>query len=510
MVTENVLQQPSQTFRGRSTDRQKQTPSGVTNVNSSKAPKPKNKESAEEVQPSPRTRHNSKILQNEEENSKRKAVKDKIKTTVVKMKETQTTKNITAKDKKTEEIASSEVSNSPGGRRSSRKRKINPDVEAFLKGRTLQFETEENEEQQETIDEVTHGMEKKTTVLQSPKRLKRKSRNQSDSNCEFEEVPKAPKRPKGQPVKIISGAAYKKSYENDRERYKKSDVTQIPAKMADSVSKMTNDHQPPESVDVGKPSNTDPLHPPHASKQHNKLDSSSKHEEAPSTPKNDTDEKSKEERKEVPTLREKKSAHTQDIINEISDTNEEKANVKSETGKSESKEKLHDKEGEIPVSRMEEILDSEPVTCSSKSQSNNNSDADNPKFNVVFDEESGNYQLTMSIDSKPSAKLKVEKPAEKAVQESEVGNLSEADEKLRDDSRTVHTCPVCRKQFLALQKFHKHIVGTNCTNVMLQTIVTTPEDIRPLIEKAGKVTDSNQCPNCEKSLYCIEVSLVRL
>ena len=126
MVTENVLQQPSQTFRGRSTDRQKQTPSGVTNVNSSKAPKPKNKESAEEVQPSPRTRHNSKILQNEEENSKRKAVKDKIKTTVVKMKETQTTKNITAKDKKTEEIASSEVSNSPGGRRSSRKRKIKP------------------------------------------------------------------------------------------------------------------------------------------------------------------------------------------------------------------------------------------------------------------------------------------------------------------------------------------------------------------------------------------------
>ena len=508
MVTENGLQQPSQTFRGRSTNRQKQTPSGVTNVNSSKAPKPKNKESAEEVQPSSRTRHNSKIIQNEE-NTKRKSVKDNIKATVVKMKETQTTKNSTGKDKKTEEIASSEVSNSPGGRRSSRKRKINPDVEVFLKGRTLQFETEENEEQA-TIDEVTLDVEKKTTVLKSPKRLKRKSRNQSDSDCEFEEVPKAPKRPKGQPVKIISGAAYKKSSENDRERLKISDVTQIPTKMVDSVSKMTNDHQQPESVGVEKPSNADPLHPLHASK-HNKLDSSSKHEEAPSTPKNDTDEKSKEgvQRKEVLTLREKKTAHAQDIINEISDTNEEKtdANVKSETGKTESKEKLHEKEGEIPVSRIEEIIDSEPVTYS---QSNNKSDADNPKFNVVFDEESGNYQLTMSIDSKPSAKLKVEKPAEKVVQESEVGNLSDADEKLRDDSRTVHTCPVCRKQFLALQKFHKHIVGTNCTNVMLQSIVTTPEDIRPLIEKAGKVTDSNQCPNCEKSLYCIEVSLVRL
>ena len=508
-MTESVPRQPSQTVQDRSTNEQKQTPNGITNMKSSKTHKPKHKATAKEVQSSPRTRHNSKILQTEEVNSNGKTLKDKIKETVVKMKGTETLKSIAGKDKKTEEIASSEVSNNPGGRRSSRKRKINPNVEAFLKGRTLQFETEENE-QQEIVDEVTPDVENETTEVRSPKRLKSKSKHQSDPGPELEEVPKTPKRPKGEPVKIVSETAYRKSSGNDGQ----IDATTVLAKVADSVSKVTNDQQLTESDDVDKNKNVELLHSFHTSQQHDESNSTSKHEESQSTALNDTDEKSEEgvQRVKFPTLRDKKAALSQDNTNETSDTNEENtdSNVKSETEITVSKEKIHDKGGEIQVPGIEEIINSEPYACSGKLQSDSSSDADNPKFNVVFDEESGHYQLTMSIDSKPSAKVQVEKATEKVVQESEVGDLSEADEKLRDDSRAVHTCPVCRKQFLALPKFNKHIVGTNCTNVMLQGVVAAPEDIRPLIEKAGKITDSNQCPNCEKRLYCIEVSLTQL
>ena len=293
-----------------------------------------------------------------------------------------------------------------------------------------------------------------------------------------------------------------------------SDATTVLEKVADSVSKATNDQQRAGSTDVEKNKNAEILRSLPTSQQHDELDSTSKYEESGSTNLTDTDEKSKEgvQRVKFPTFRDKKAAPPQDITNETSSTNEENtdSNVTSETETTVSKETIRDKESEIQVSRIEDIFNSEPFAYFSKSQSDSSSDADNPKFNVVFDEESGNYQLTMSIDSKPSAKLEVEKTAEKVVQESEVGDLSEADEKLRDDSRAVHTCPVCRKQFLALPKFHKHIVGTNCTNVMLQGVVAAPEDIRPLIEKAGKITDSNQCPNCEKRLYCIEVSVVQL
>ena len=207
-MTQNV-QQPSQTVRGRLINGQKETPNRITNAKSSKTHKPKNKASAEEVQSCPRTRHNSKILQTKEENSNGKTLKDKIKETVVEMKETKTPKSISGKGRKTEDIASSEASNNPGGRRSSRKRKINPDVEAFLKGRTLQFETEENE-QQETVDEVTPDVGNETTEVGSPKRLKSKSRHQSDPDCELKEVPRTPKRPKGEPVKIVSVAVYRK------------------------------------------------------------------------------------------------------------------------------------------------------------------------------------------------------------------------------------------------------------------------------------------------------------
>ena len=505
-MTESVQQPPSGSIRGKLTNSQKQTPSEVTKVKSSKVHSPKNKASAGEVQPSPRTRRNSKILQSEV--GIPKAIKDIIKATVVKIKETETPKSIVKKGRNTEEIASPEVSNSPGGRRSSRKRKINPDVEAFLKGRTLQFEVEENDEQQEITDEVIPDVEKETTEIKSSKRLKRKSRNQSDSNYEVEEVSETPKRPKGEPVNIVNGAACRKSSENDREINKMSDVTPILAKLTDGVSKESGDQQPTEGVDVGKIRNTDTLRSLQES-QYPQLDSSSKHEESQCTDKNDPDNSSKEggvQRKEFSTLRDKKATHAQYINNENSDTCEENtdSNVKSETKKTASK--IHVKESEIPDSRIEEILNSEP----SKSPSDSNSDADNPKFNVVFDEESGNYQLTMSIDSKLSAKAKAPMAAEKVIQASEVGDLSEADEKLRDDSRAVYTCPVCRKQFLALSKFNKHVVGTNCTNVMLQGVVAAPENIRPLIEKAGKVTVSNQCPSCEKKLYCIEVSLVRL
>ncbi len=127
-------------------------------------------------------------------------------------------------------------------------------------------------------------------------------------------------------------------------------------------------------------------------------------------------------------------------------------------------------------------------------------------FKVVFDEQSDSYHLTMSSDSIDTPQNQ-DRLSEETAPKTMIAALNDdKDQRLRNDSRTVFVCPVCKKAFVSQTKFTKHVVGTSCTNIMLQEEVEIPEELSLLLEKAKHVGDSKQCPACERQLCSVEVT----
>ena len=395
------------------------------------------------------------------------------------IKEQVTPKRKTQQEHDDEGMAITEVNLSE--RRSVRKRKVNPHVEAFLKGRTIKLEDDDAD--QESVGELLEcGGNTVATEKATPKdqaNLKRKSADHLDSDVNVDETPKRSKR-----IKTTVNDDNISTTKQNAKTNKSEDISSMNI-LDSSDAEHTRPMTARKPQCLKKTANNSDAENENNAEDVTKTFSAATINSA-TIP---------EDQQERDLITPPKSGHAK-----AKDKSQVVNKAKEALGASKRSEP---KGNTIPLSRIEEILNAEPNI--SKSQPTQTDD--NPKFNVVFDEESGNYQLTMSLDVKSPTKHLANMSDQSHNVEPKVGLLSKVDEELRDDSRTVYSCPVCHKQFVALPKFNKHVVGTNCTNIMLKGVVKVPEDIKPFIEKAGKVGDTSECPSCNKKLYCIEARI---
>ncbi len=124
-----------------------------------------------------------------------------------------------------------------------------------------------------------------------------------------------------------------------------------------------------------------------------------------------------------------------------------------------------------------------------------------PKFEVTVDKLNGSIQLSMSLETS----IKRERSPERlAIPETEV--LSPGQEEYRDDTRTIHSCPACDREYLSVVKFHKHLMATTCFNTLRQGKCKADQEIQEMVDRARHVT-SEECPACGKNMSSIEVCI---
>ena len=127
-----------------------------------------------------------------------------------------------------------------------------------------------------------------------------------------------------------------------------------------------------------------------------------------------------------------------------------------------------------------------------------------PKFEVTVDKLNGSIQLSMSLETS----IKRERSPERlAIPDTEV--LSPGQEEYRDDTRTIHSCPACDREYLSVVKFHKHLMATTCFNTLLQGKCKADQEIQEMVDRARHVT-SEECPACGKNMSSIEVRICLL
>ncbi len=334
-------------------------------------------------------------------------------------------------------LESSETS-STGGRRSLRKRKTNPDVEAFLRGKEIKLEENEETGEEQPLDSrpVTSDTEQQSV-----------EKNEHKTDCNTEE---------------------------EREQL------DTPADEQDVSNRNGQQTDDTEALDEDKNAEgTGGSDQQQIATSEDNNDLEGECEDFVETKKNELGDS------EVTFPIEKANVTVSDVEGELAEKTGDQVNAKSSAESTEG------------VKEITEVLNAEPDGVNRKSDPDSG-DA-GPKFNVVFDKNSGKYQLTMSFVGKTSEE-------EMETSEQEAMEVSQADETLRNESRVSYVCPVCKKQFVAQAKFTKHIVATSCTNVMLSGQLPIPDEISPLIERAREVGNSNKCPTCNKGLYSVEVS----